>query len=74
MLVLAAAFGVFACAQAALVIGLATRRPRWRALAGCLVPPLAAYWGWEAKLRVRSVIWLFALVIYGLAVLSASVS
>jgi hypothetical protein len=58
------AVGLFLVAHVTLVIGLLRRDPWWRGLLGLLVPPLAAYWGYEAKLRVRVTLWLATLAIY----------
>ena len=58
------AFAVLVTAHVALVVGLAARAPRWRALVALAVPPLAPYWGWS-PLRRRSVLWVASAVAYG---------
>ena len=58
------AVGLFLVAHVTLVIGLLRREPWWHGLLGLVVPPLAAYWGYEAKLRVRVTLWLTTLAIY----------
>jgi hypothetical protein len=47
----------------ALVYGLVYKRPRWRALAALVVPPLAPWWGWREH-RKRSILWILAVVGY----------
>jgi hypothetical protein len=57
------AFAVVVTAHVTLVVGLAGRAPRWRALVALVVPPLAPYWGWDG-LRRRSVLWMVGAVLY----------
>jgi hypothetical protein len=57
-------FAALVTAHAALVFGLARRTPHWRGPVGLVLAPLAPYWGFKAGLRVRSVLWLFALAAY----------
>jgi hypothetical protein len=47
----------------ALVYGLVYKRPRWRALAALVVPPLAPWWGWREH-RKRSILWVLAVAGY----------
>jgi hypothetical protein len=54
---LVVAFAILVTAHVTLLVGLAARAPRWRALVALVVPPLAPYWGWQA-LRRRSVAWM----------------
>jgi hypothetical protein len=63
---------VFAGAHAALLVSLALREPRYRALIALAVPPLAPYWAWQSGLKARVYLWAAALVIYaaGVAVLA----
>ena len=42
-------------AWAALVAGLAKKKPAWRAVVGAVLPPLGALWAWEAGLRRRTI-------------------
>jgi hypothetical protein len=69
LLFTAFAFGLLITAQVALVVSLALRPPRWRALLACLVPPLAVYFGWQARLRAWASVWLGSLVAYATALL-----
>jgi hypothetical protein len=65
------AFALVVTAHVTLVVGLAARRPRWRALVALVVPPLAPWWGWSV-LRRRSVLWLASAAAYGLLRVVAS--
>ena len=58
------AVGLHLVAHVTLVIGLLRREPWWHGLVAFLVPPLAPYWGYEAKLRGRVTLWLATLAIY----------
>lgn len=68
-MVLAFALGV--TAHLAIVVGLASRLPRWRALAALLVAPLAPYWAFRERMSVRGGIWVFSVLAYGIARLLA---
>ena len=72
LLFTAFAFGLLVTAQLALVVSLAFRPPRWRALVACLVPPLAVYFGWRERLRAWAGVWLGSLVAYASAFLLSS--
>lgn len=72
MLLLAAAFGVLVTAHVALILGLASRPPRWRALVALVLPPLAAYWGWQEQRRLASATWFVSLVAYAVALFMAA--
>ena len=65
------AFAVVVTAHVTLVVGLAGRAPRWRALVALVVPPLAPYWGWNG-LRRRSVLWVAGAVVYAVLRVVAS--
>lgn len=67
LLLLAVAFGTLVTAHLALVIGLAARPPRRRALLAFFLPPLAPYWGWQERRYLASTLWLIGLVGYGFA-------
>jgi hypothetical protein len=54
-------------AHVALVIGLARRKPRWRALAAVALPPLAPIWGWSEMPRSARV-WALAFAAYAIAI------
>ena len=64
-MVLAFASGV--TAHVSIVVGLASRLPRWRALAALLVAPLAPYWAFHERMRVRGGIWVFSVLAYAVA-------
>ena len=67
-LILTAALSVALAAwvtdHVALSVGLMRRRPRWRGLVALLVAPLAPVFGFGARLRVRSVLWIAFAVAY----------
>jgi len=64
---LALAFAVHVGAHAGLLVGLARRKPRWRALAAAVVPPLAPIWGWnEMPKRARA--WAIAFAAYAVVI------
>jgi len=62
---LVVAFATLVTAHVTLVVGLARRSPRWRALAAFFVAPLAPWWGWHERLRARAVLWVVAALAYG---------
>ncbi len=66
------AVGLFVVAHVTLVIGLLRRDPWWHGLVGLVVPPLAAYWGYEARLRGRVTLWVTTLAIYLASVTAAA--
>jgi hypothetical protein len=66
------AMGLHLVAHVTLVIGLLRRDPWWYGLVGLVVPPLAAYWGYEAKLRRRVTLWVTTLVVYLASVTAAA--
>jgi hypothetical protein len=51
----------------AIVVGLARRAPRARAVAALVLPPLAPYWGFGQRMRVRSVGWVASVAVYCVA-------
>lgn len=59
-------------AHASIVAALATRSPKWRALAALVVPPLAPYWALHEKLRGRAVTWIASALVYAIARIAAS--
>jgi hypothetical protein len=61
---LATAFGLHVVAHVMLVIGLVKRRPWWRGVVACVVPPLAPFWGYEARLRGPVALWIVSLIMY----------
>jgi hypothetical protein len=58
------AFALLVTMHLALVFGLAVRPPRWRALVALVVPPLAPWWGYADKMRVRTFAWIGCAVAY----------
>jgi hypothetical protein len=64
VLVLVLAFATYVTAHVTLAFGLGYRRPRWRALVALVIAPLAPWWGWRAKMRARSVLWIASVVVY----------
>lgn len=69
---LALAVTALAMAHVALAAGLARRRAYGRALLALVVPPLAPFWGWQAGLRRTSLVWLAALAVYTLVLVSGA--
>lgn len=58
------AFATLVTVHVAIVLGLAWRVPRWRALAALFVPPLAPYWALRGGMAVRGAIWIGSVVLY----------
>jgi hypothetical protein len=58
------AVGLHLVAHVTLVIGLLRREPWWRGLVALVVTPLAAYWGYEERLRGRVTLWVATLLVY----------
>jgi hypothetical protein len=69
---LSVAVGLLLVAHVTLVIGLLRRDPWWRGLVALVVPPLAPYWGYEAKLRRRVTLWVLSLAVYLASVTAAA--
>jgi hypothetical protein len=67
------AFALLVTAHVAITYGLAWRAPRWRAPIAFFVVPLAPYWAWRERMKVRAGIWTGALVLYVVATVIASV-
>lgn len=65
-LALAAAAALWFTIHVALSVGLLRRRPRWRGLVAFVVAPLAPVFGFGARLRVRSVLWVVLAVAYAI--------
>ena len=62
---------LFITAHVTITYGLAFRHPRWRALVAFLVPPLAPFWAWRERMRIRASLWTAALVLYVIATIVA---
>ena len=60
-------FAVAVTAHVTIVVGLAARRPRVRALVALVLVPLAPYWAVRERMRVRAAAWGIGVVAYGLA-------
>jgi hypothetical protein len=69
--VLNIAFAALLTAHIHLLVGLLRRPPRWRAAVAFLIPPLAPWWGWRARMLASTGIWLFSAVAYILALAPA---
>jgi hypothetical protein len=69
--VLLVAFATLATMHVTLAVGLLRRSPWWRGPVALLVPPLAPWWGWQAKMRLRSTLWVLAAAIYLAALVEA---
>lgn len=57
-------FALLVTSHVALAAGLALRKPRWRGAVALLVAPLAPFWGFSARMYVRSAVWLVSLLVY----------
>jgi hypothetical protein len=69
---LSVAVGLHLVAHVTLVIGLLRRDPWWRGAVALVVPPLAPFWGYEARLRGRVTLWVVTLVVYLVTVTAAA--
>lgn len=66
------AFAILVTDHLAIVWGLASRRPMWRALVALVVPPFAPYWSYRERMRVRAGIWVGAVAVYAVALALAA--
>jgi hypothetical protein len=64
---LVVAFATLVTVHITLAFGLARRPPRWRGFLALVVAPLAPWWGWQARMRVRGALWVAAAAMYGIA-------
>ena len=71
VIVIVASFALLVTAHVAVAAGLLGRKPRLRAVAAFLVPPLAPYFGIREGMWGRSVLWLVALTAYVVARIAA---
>jgi hypothetical protein len=71
MAALLVGFAGLVTAHFALVAGLVCKPPRWRAPVALVVVPLAPWWGWRERMRIRGVVWVAAAVTYGVALVLA---
>lgn len=61
---LVASFAALVTADVTLVVGLASREPRWRAVAAAIVPPLAPLWGIRGGMPGRAALWVASAAAY----------
>jgi hypothetical protein len=66
-ILLVVAFATWLTTHVTLAVGLVRRAPRWHALVALLVAPLAPWWGWQAKMRLRAALWMTAAAVYAVA-------
>jgi hypothetical protein len=71
LLTLVGSFAVLVTVHLWLSLALARQKPWWRGAVALIVAPLAPYWGLASRLRALSVVWVTALVTYGLSLLVA---
>jgi hypothetical protein len=57
-------FATLATIHVAIVLGLAMRDPRWRALVALVVPPLAPYWALRGDMHKRGLFWIGSVLLY----------
>jgi hypothetical protein len=69
---LVTAFALLLTAHVAIVVGLAMRTPRRRALVALVVPPLAPYWALREGMGARGTAWIVGLVLYAAAIIVAT--
>ena len=70
--VLLLALAAHAGAHVALLVTLARKKPRYRALVAFVLPPLAPYYGWMAGRGRLSLVWLAGLGVYAAGVALAN--
>jgi hypothetical protein len=58
------AFATLVTVHVAIVLGLAGRDPRWRALVAFVLPPLAPYWALRDGMFKRGSVWIGSVVLY----------
>ena len=58
------AFATMTTIHVAIVLGLAVRDPRWRAIVALFVPPLAPYWALRSGMIKRGIVWIGSVVLY----------
>jgi hypothetical protein len=54
-----------------IVVGLAKKQPRWRALVAFVLPVLAPYWAYKEGMRTRTYLWAGGIAVYLVARLLA---
>ena len=73
MLTLVSSFAILCSAHLALALALTWKKPRWKGPLALLLPPLAPYWGYGAKMRVLAVLWVAAFCVYVLTLVMATI-
>ena len=73
MLTLVSSFAILCSTHLVLALALSRKKPRWKGPLALLVPPLAPYWGYGARMRVLAVLWVAAFSIYVLALVMATI-
>jgi hypothetical protein len=68
---LVVAFATLVTVHVTLTVGLARRRPRWRAPVALVIAPLAPWWGWRERMRIRGALWVIAVLVYTAALIAA---
>jgi hypothetical protein len=71
VLALVVAFATLITAHIALGVGLARRAPHWWGALAIVAFPLAPWWGWQQRMRIRTVVWVVAAVVYAVAIVLA---
>jgi hypothetical protein len=61
---LCGAFALLVVAHLGIVVGLARRPPRWRALVALIVMPLAPVWGRAERMHTRVIAWVLGACAY----------
>jgi hypothetical protein len=64
-------FALLVTSHVTLVVGLAGRKPRKRALLALVVAPLAPSWGLREGMRGRAGVWGVSVVVYGVLLVVA---
>jgi hypothetical protein len=64
MLSIVTSFATLVTAHVALCAGFVTRRHPWQTVLAFVFPPLAPYFGFVDRLRVRSLLWCLAALAY----------
>jgi len=66
------AFALLVTAHVAIVVGLSSRPPRWRALVALVLAPAAPWYAWREQMRIRAGLWVGGLIVYVVARIFAS--
>ncbi len=63
-------FALLATSHVGIVLGLARRTPRLRAIVALLVAPLAPYWASRERMRLRAAGWVLGASLYAAGMLA----